>query len=249
MKQILFIVLSFLLVNTTQAQVTSISSINIGGTAFTGLSLIAEQNNYGASELTYVPTLSYSGGVLVNVNWYQNLGIQVEGNYAFQGQKYYDLQSKKETNKNLTLNYIQIPVLFKYTFTDYSIKNAAPDLFFLIGPQFSFLQNAKLEYIRDGGVIGFTEYHDEVYNPLQSRLPAYTTDVDLFNNFDLSISSAFGAQFELSDYLILTAESRLTWGISDINSRDWRFPDLRNNYTASRNYVWGLKIGLIGTIW
>jgi hypothetical protein len=249
MKQILFIVLSFLLVNTTQAQVTSISSINVGGAAFTGLSLIAEQNNYGASELTYLPTLSYSGGVLVNVNWYENFGIQLEGSYAFQGQKYYDIQDNKETNKNVTLNYIQIPVLFKYTFTDYSISNVAPDLFFLIGPQFSFLQNAKLEYIRDGGPMDFTEYHNDVYNPLRDRLPAYTTDIDLFNNFDLSLTSAFGAQFELSDYLTLTAESRLSWGISDVNSREWRFPDLRNNYTASRNYVWGLKIGLIGAIW
>lgn len=249
MKHVLFIVLSFLLVNTTQAQVTSISSINVGGGLFTGLSLIAEQNNYGASELTYVPTLSYSGGVSVNVNWYENLGIQIEGNYAFQGQKYYDIQNKKETNKNLILNYIQIPVLFKYTFTDYSINNAAPDLFFLIGPQFSFLQNAKLEHFRDGTAMSFTEYHNDVFNPLVSRLPEYTTDIDLFNNFDLSITSSFGAQFELSDYLILTAESRLSWGISDINARDWRFPDLRNNYTASRNYAWGLKIGLIGTIW
>lgn len=249
MKQILFIVLSFLLVNTTQAQVTSISSINVGGGLFAGPSLIAEQNNYGASELTYVPTLSYSGGVLVNVNWYENLGIQIEGNYAFQAQKYFDLQSGKETHKNLMLNYIQIPVLFKYTFTDYSISKAAPDLFFLVGPQFSFLQNAKLEYFREGNPIGFTEYHENVGNPLRSRLPEYTSDIDLFNNFDFTITSSFGAQFELSDYLILAAESRLNWGISDINSREWRFPDLRNNYTASHNYAWGLKVSLIGTIW
>lgn len=249
MKHILFIVLSFLLVNTTQAQVTSISSINVGGGLSTGLSLIAEQNNYGASELTYVPTLSYSGGVTVNVNWYENLGIQIEGNYAFQGQKYFDIQRNKETDKNLTLNYIQIPVLFKYTFTDYSISNAAPDLFFLVGPQFSFLQNANLEYFRNGTAVTFSEYHNDVFNPLLNRLPEYTTDVDLFNRFDLSITSSFGAQFELSDQLILTAESRLSWGLSDINARDWRFPDLRNNYTASRNYTWGLKVGLVATVW
>ncbi|MFT5833343.1 MAG: hypothetical protein ACI97N_000970 [Cognaticolwellia sp.] len=249
MKHVLFILLSFLLVNITKAQVTSISSINVGGSAFVGISLIAEQNNHGASELSFTPTPSYSGGVLVNVNWYQNLGIQIEGNYTFQGQKYYGTQSGIETEKNLTLNYIQIPVLFKYTFTEYSISKAAPDLFFMVGPQFAFLQNAKLAYLRGGTEIGFTEYHESVFNPLLERLPEYTTDIDLFNNFDLSLTAALGAQFEISDYLMITAESRLNWGVSDINARTWRFPDLRNHYTASRNYVWGLKIGIVGTIW
>jgi hypothetical protein len=249
MKHVLFIILSFLLVNVTKAQVTSISSINVGGTAFAGISIIAEQNNYGASELAYVATAAYSGGILLNINWFENFGIQVEGNYAFQGQNYSGTQNKKITEKSLTLNYIQVPLLFKYTFTDYSISKAAPDLFFLIGPQFSFLQNANLEHLRDGTAVSFTEYHEEVYNPLSDRLPEYTTDLDLFNNFDLSLTTAFGVQFELSDYLTLTGESRLSWGISDINGRDWRFPDIRNNYTASHNYLWGLKIGLIATVW
>lgn len=249
MKHVLFIVLSFLFINTISAQVTSISSINVGATAFTGISTVVAENNYGASELAFKPTLSYSGGILANINWYENLGIQIEGLYAIQGQKYHGTQSGKQTEKNLTLNYVQVPVLFKYTFTDYSISQAAPDLFFLIGPQFSFLQSAKLEYYREGTLTPFTDYHDEVSNPLSERLPEYTSDIDLFNNFDLSLNSSFGAQFHLSDYLMLTVSSNLKWGISDVNAREWRFPDLRNDYSASRNYAWGLKVGLLGTIW
>lgn len=249
MKHILYFALSFLLIGTTQAQVTSISSINVGGTAFTGLSLIAEQNNYGAPEMTFQPTPSYSGGILANVNWYENLGLQLEINYAFQGQKYFDIQGQKETEKEINLNYVQIPIMFKYTFTDYTISQKAPNLYFVVGPQFGLLQSASLKYTRDGTEVGFTEYHAEVINPLNERHPEYTTDLDLFNNFELSLTSGFGAAFEITNELTLTAESRLNWGISDINARDWRFPDLRNNYTASHNYVWGLKIGLIAQVW
>lgn len=249
MKRILYFVLSLFFVTTAQGQVTSISSINVGGNVFSGLSLIAEQNNYGAQEMTFQPTIAYSAGITFNINWYENLGIQVEGNYAFQGQNYFDVQRRKDVNKDVQLSYIQVPVFFKYTFTDYSINQAAPDLYFLIGPQFSFLQSATSEYIIDGEVVSFDEYHNDfINNPISGRHPDFTNDMDLFNTFDLSIASGFGASFELSDYLILTAESRLNWGISDLNARDWRFPDLRNNYVASRNYVWGLKIGLLATV-
>lgn len=251
MKHILYFVLSAFLVTTAQAQVTSITSVNVGGSVFSGLSLIAEQNNYGAPEMTFEATLAYSGGITANINWYENLGIQVEANYAFQGQNYFDIQGGAQlpTNKNVDLSYIQFPVLFKYTFTDYSVSQAAPDLFFVIGPQFGLLQSAKIEYLRDGVVVDFNDYHNSINNPLNDRHPDYTTDIELFNNFDLSLASGLGAAFKLSDYLTLTAESRLTWGISDLNARDWRFPDLRNNYTASRNYVWGLKVGLLATVW
>lgn len=250
MKHILYFVLSVFIATSAQAQVTSISSINVGGSLFSGLSLIAEQNNYGAAEMTFQPTLAYSAGVTFNVNWYENIGIQIEGNYAFQGQTYFDQQRGQDVYKNVTLNYVQMPILFKYTFTDYSVSQAAPDLYFVAGPQLSFLQSAKSEYVIDGTTTSFDDYHDNfIDNPIRGRHPEYTEDMDLFSSFDLSLASGFGAAFELSDYLILTAESRLTWGISDLNARDWRFPDLRNNYTASRNYVWGMKIGLLATIW
>ncbi len=249
MKHVLYFVLSFLLVGTIQAQVTSISSIRVGATTFTGLSLIAEQNNYGAPEMIFQPTLSYSAGIAANINWYENLGLQLEASYAFQGQEYYDVLSLKEVKKSLSLNYLQMPIMFRYTFTDYSINQDMPNLFFVVGPQFSFLQNAKLTYNIDGSDVGFTEFHDIIFNPLKERHPAYTTDIDLFNKTDLSLACGFGAEFELSDYLTLMADSRLTWGISDINGRVWRFPDLRNNYTASHNYTWGLKLALLVTVW
>jgi len=248
MKQsltILSIVFSALSIH---AQVTSITSIRVGATTLVGSSLIAEQNNHGAPEMMYRPTLTYSGGLVANVNWYDYLGLQIEGSYAFQGQMYVGIQSDVDTEIDIKLNYIKIPVMFKYTFTDYSMSQNAPNLFFLFGPQFSFLQNASISYFRNENLT-FEEYHETIYNPIESLHPEYTNDIDLFNGLDLSIATGFGAEFVLTDYLILTAEARLNIGLSDINAREWRFPDLRNNYTASRNYLSGLKIGVIGTIW
>lgn len=250
MKHILYFVLSAFIVTSAQAQVTSISSINVGGSVLSGLSLIAEQNNYGAPEMTFQPTSAYTAGVTFNINWYENLGLQIEGNYGFQGQTYFGTQNTIDVYKYVSLNYVQIPIFFKYTFTNYSRSQIAPDLYFVAGPQFGFLQSAKSEYVVNGSTMSFEEYHNDfAYNPLNQRHPEYTSDLELFNGFDLALASGFGAAFELSDYLILTAESRLTWGISDLNARDWRFPDLRNNYAASRNYLWGLKVGLLATVW
>ncbi len=249
MKRIVLLLLFLSSTLTNFAQVTSITSVNIGAGAFTGLSLIAEQNNYGAPEMEFLLTPAYYGGLSANINWYENLGIQIEANYAYQGQKHYAEQTGVPTDKTISLNYIQIPVLFKYTFTDYSISQRAPDLFFLVGPQFGMLQNANVTYLRNGTELGFEEYHSTIFNPLVERHPEYTEDIALFNSFDLSLQTSFGVEIPLADFVTLSAASRLTWGISDVNARAWRFPDLRNNYTASRNYLWGLKLGVFVTIW
>jgi hypothetical protein len=248
MKQSLTIFLFLVTSFTINAQVTSISSIRVGVSTFVGGSLIAEQNNHGAPEMEFLPTLAYNGGFIANVNWYENLGLQIEGAYTFQGQNHSGNQGGVDTDKKVMLNYVKIPIMFKYTFTNYSESQNAPNLFFLAGPQFGFLQTASVTYDRNG-VLGFEEYHETVYNPIQTLHPAYTNDIDLFNNFEVSLSTGFGAEFELSDYLFLTIESRLNIGISDVNARTWRFPDLRNNYSASKNYIAGFNIGFVGIIW
>lgn len=250
MKHLLYTLIFVFSAALTQAQVTSISSINVGGSLSSGLSVIAEQNNYGGSEMTFLPTPAYSAGITFNTNWYKKIGIQIEGIYSFQGQKYYGEQFGQDVYKTVSLNYIQIPTFFKYTFTDYTDNQNAPDLFVLIGPQFSFLQNAMTEYEVDGTVTGFNEYHQEVVrNSNFDRFPEFTSDLELFNEFELSFVSALGASFDIGDYLQLTVESRLNWGYSDINAEAWQFPDLRNNYNASKNYLWGIRVGLLATVW
>lgn len=250
MKHFLYTILFVLSAASTQAQVTSISSIKVGGSLSGGISAIAEQNNYGGSEMTFLTTPAYSAGLTFNVNWFKKLGIQIEGIYSFQGQNYYGNQKGRDVNKNVSLNYIQIPTFFKYTFTDYTDNQYAPDLFVLIGPQFSFLQNATTEYVVDGTATGFNEYHrDFLNNTSFNRFPDYTNDLELFESFELSFVSSLGAVFDIGDYLDLTVESRLNWGYSDINADAWQFPDLRNNYTASKNYLWAIRIGLLAEIW
>lgn len=248
MKQSATIFLFLIISLSSNAQVTAISSIRAGASTFVGGSLIAEQNNHGAPEMEFLPTLAYGVGVVANINWYDNLGLQIEGNYWVQGQNHFGNQSGVDTEKKVVLEYGKIPIMFKYTFLDYSSNQYAPNLYFLAGPQIGFLHKASVSYNR-GGELTFTEYHESISNPIANLHPEFTFDKDLYNNIELSISTGFGAEIELSDYLILTVETRLNIGLSDINEREWRFPDLRNNYTASRNYLAGFNIGLIGTIW
>ena len=90
---------------------------------------ILNQNNYEYSEMDYEYKFGPNGGLTLGYNWEDNFGIQVEFNYAQMGQDYSDimkdfgptedtskpdLQTKVLTYRYVDLNYLQVPILFKY---------------------------------------------------------------------------------------------------------------------------------------
>lgn len=233
---------------TSYGQVTSISSINVGAGGSAGFSFIAAQNNYGNSEMDYRITPGYTAGVFANINWYDNIGLQIGGQYAILGQDYADVHDNNtEVRLNLTLTYLQIPILFKYTNTTFSSSYNGPNLYVLGGPQFSLTQNVYQHYFRDGVRVPFAEAHQ--FNPILDELPEYVDDADLFRTIEFGIIGAIGLEFPLSNGLYIFSEIRTYMGLTDINHRDWRFPDGDGVYKASRHYYTGLKLGVSMEIW
>ena len=86
-------------------------------------------------------------------------------------------------------------------------------------------------------------------NPLLEFLPEFTEDDALFEALDVNLALGLGVEFPLSDAIRLVVEARGTYGLKDINDRDWRFPDIRNNYNSSRNFFSGFKVGVMATVW
>ncbi len=237
-----------LLIQTSTAQVTSISSINVGISASTGFSFIAAQNNYGNSEMEYRMTPGYTAGVLGNINWYGDLGLQIEGQFAFLGQDYEDIHDNNtDVRLNLTLTYWQIPLLLKYTNSAFSSSYNGPNFYILGGPQFSFVNNVYQQYFRNGVRVNFPEAHQ--FNPIRDQHPEFIEDDLLFRKFEIGIIAALGFEFPLANDMYYFAEFRNYVGLTDINVREWRFPDRNGNYSASRHYYFSLRMGVTMEIW
>lgn len=247
MKYLFLLCFSMCISISAIGQVTSVSSINVGVTSSFGLSFVTYENNYGNSLMSYDLTPSYGGGIVGNINWYASLGLQVELLYNVQGQYYSSTSGNDYLEKDLRLSYVLIPVLMRYTFNDYSNSLATPIFYGTMGLQLGLLQNAELLYYRNGTQETFEKAHAS--NPLLEFLPDYTTDEDLFHSFDIQFVLGAGVEFPLTSYMHLAVEARGNYGLKDINDRNWRFPDRRNNYTSSRNFVLGLRVGLMATIW
>lgn len=90
---------------------------------------IQNQNNYQMSEMDYEYKFGALGGVEFGYNWANNFGMQIEVNYAQMGEDYEDIMRefsevenplnpgnnlKVLTTRSIDLNYLQVPVMFKY---------------------------------------------------------------------------------------------------------------------------------------
>lgn len=138
MKKLLFVVLCFV-TTASMAQIrdgnTIIQRTRIG--VYGGLSVAnqvtSDPDNYYSS-YTDDNKANFIAGVSVSVpisyGWY----IQPELNYAGLGTNYYDADFGG--NINLNMNYLQLPVLFRYSqpFTGFGV---------LFGPQYSYLLDAN----------------------------------------------------------------------------------------------------------
>jgi hypothetical protein len=109
--------------------------------------------DFSESELNPDAKLGFNGGVLLEFPFGSNFGFQTGLNYTQKGFKvemddYYYYESIKST---WSLNYIQIPLLFKY---NYEIENGA--IFGQLGPYVAVAVHATEEFTIDG----FTEKTD-----------------------------------------------------------------------------------------
>jgi hypothetical protein len=199
-------------------------------------SVITNQNNYGLPEMDYKLTFGGQGSVVIGYDFTKNLGLNLQVGYQKLGQEYTDNINDTTYSRNVKLNYLQIPLLFKFKTSGDVVR-----FYLLVGPQLNYLLSASQTYYKNE-----TTPADEVYNPYLNKpiKIAEETITDRYNSIDIFARGDFGVEFTITKGLFANAGLSLGYGFMDINASDWQMNDNSGNYHASHNIFGGLLFGI-----
>lgn len=196
--------------------------------------LIVTQNAYGNPEFEYFPTLSLTGGVgmsyFIDTEWGLNGSILV----TKLGQNYKGIQSGGDAERKVKLLYLEVPFIAMK-----KVINIKTPVWLSFGPDFFYLLNARQEYQRTGG------------NPLPYPEGMAEGDVkERFNPLDVSLNIAASQFYSLNklnkaNSKMLLVSLNTSWGLTDINSEEWKTPQPDGTYNGSHNFYIGMKFGLM----
>ncbi len=199
---------------------------------------MTNQNNYGLLfEMDYVPTIGGSGNIHLGFDFNQAIGLKLEVGYQMLGQRYSDTYKDTAYTRTLTLNYIQLPLLFKYR-----TNGEVARFYFAIGPQFNFLMSAEQKYYKQGVI-----NTDSVYNPINNQRikVGEETVTGNYSSFDVMGRLDLGVDISFTPNLFLNVGATLAYGFLDVNATSMRIPDYSSGtYSASHNIFGGINIGI-----
>jgi outer membrane protein with beta-barrel domain len=229
--------------------------LDIGISGTFSASYILKQNNYGTldpftnavvreSELAYKATWGGNGGVCLGYRITKNWGVQTEIQYDIAGQNYEDNFTGPAVIKNDTLgsatqrvnvqrtvklNYIQIPLMAKYT-----VGKSKYKFFACLGPQFGIRTYAYQQVKIDGNV----------YVPDSLNF----SSAQRFQTFDFGIALQAGGQFYATKHLYFDIGLSAYQGVYDINGsvlRNLGWYDKNHlSYQKSYNFRGGIMVGI-----
>jgi hypothetical protein len=146
------------------------------------------------SNFSMKTTFNSSYGITSQLGFTKNLGVGVDVLYSMQGQRY----NLNDFDFYRQVNYIKVPLFFVYTY------EISPRVLFIgkIGPQLSFLANAKLSD-KNGNTI------------VSDQASSYAG-----SNFGGAVHAGFS--FRLTDMLILDATLRYDYDFSDAENSAYK---------------------------
>ncbi|MDP1623722.1 MAG: porin family protein [Bacteroidales bacterium] len=216
------------------------------GLAGTGLSsIVTNQNNYGLwFEMDYKVTFGGSGNVTAGFDFNKHAGLKLEIGFAKLGQKYADHTKGpndsvySDYTRNVKLNYLQIPLLFKYRTGGEVVR-----FYLMAGPQFNFLLSATQQYLKDDEIFDIKDYKPENWDKMsiqigQEKITERYSSLDIMGRLDL------GTDIQVASNLFLNVGLTLAYGLLDINGADWHIKDHTGNYNPSHNIYGGLNFGI-----
>lgn len=193
---------------------------------------IINQNAYGLKEYDYKLDIGGGGGIALGYNLTDHFGFQAEVKSSKQGQKYVDHRNSSLV-RDVTLNYVAIPVLVKVIGGSSNVRFYAD-----AGIQYNILSNARLS----------GEYDILLLN---------TNAREMFNKSDVGFNFGLGGDISLTDYLYLNVGMSFYYGFNDINAASgsglraykfntWQWPDQQGSgvYKASKNGTGGFNVGI-----
>jgi len=196
-------------------------------------SFIVNQNAYGNGELDYATTFGFTAGLGTSYFLTDVWGINASFTWAKIGQNYSGMQSSGDATRKVKLNYLELPLLAMR-----KIEGAKVPTWIAFGPELMFLTGAKQDYHRkDGGPLLKGE------NMLEGN-----TDIkERFKPVDIAMNITFSKMYDIYENskfrLLITAN--MAYGLTDMNSKDWRIPNMKNKYDGSHNFYIGMKVGVM----
>ena len=214
--------------------------------------------------MDYEYKLGPAGGIVLGYNWHQNFGAQIELNYALMGQDYSDMVRDFSASYNpdipnqlypvltyryVDLNYIQVPMLFKYMEGD---AKDAIKYHILGGIQLSYLLSANQQYTadvyeKDEQVDIAQGFAPQSYVPDFDNAGGLTPQIDYFNRVDLGVLFDIGVDIYVNDKMYFSPGLRGSFGFLDINSESTRELEPakgENVYKGSHNAFVGVVVGI-----
>jgi len=211
------------------------------GAGGTGMSTwFINQNTYDSAIIDWDVKSTFSYGINANVgfDFNKNLGVKLEFGYARLGQNYTDTYNADTSlQKNISLRYFQLPVLFKFRSSGEVAK-----FMFAIGPQFEFLMSAKQNvYVND---VETSEWGSEYVVPGTTE-NVYTEDIkNRFNSMDIMARLDLGVEIVVIENLFIDVALSFAYGLTDINAPDYQDVNHEGNYDPMHNAYGGLNIGV-----
>ena len=217
--------------------------INIGAPA------IINQNNFGFSEMAYNVKLGGQAGLLLGYDNYLKTSFRFGLLYGQFGQSYSDVLLGLPHKKNISLHYINVPVVYKYVFGDtkrFDFKIVYKYIFG--GFQLGYLLDAKIDWERDNNPTGFWDFIS--YQGINPNLDEIVkigipeNDKEFFSPLDISMIAGLGMQYFIGQNWSVFGELTGNIGLRDINNPTWRFRNNKSAYSSSLNFFGGIGFGI-----
>jgi len=176
--------------NTTKAQ----EGFSLGVEGTPQFSWLMNKDDMNNSSLSMKTTFNSSFGITGQYGFTKNLGIGLNVLYSFQGQRY----SMNDFDYYRKVGYVKVPIMFVYT------VEVSPKVLFIgkIGPQFSFLANAKLTDKNGNNIVS-------------DQSSSYAG-----SNFGGVIHAGFS--FKLTEMLLLDATLRYDYDFTDAENSAYK---------------------------
>ena len=238
MKKLFSALLAFLLIASFPALSQKGLYFGLAGTIQS--TWITNQNNYGLSEMDYKSTFGGAGNLNIGYDFTNHLGLKLEIGYSKFGQKYTDsktdsLQNKYDFAREIKMNYLTIPILFKYR-----TGGTIAKFFVAVGPQINMLLSAKQTYTVNGApfVANIKTASGSTFDVGKEDIKERYSSMDLVARVDL------GVEITLVKFLMLDIGATFNYGLMDLNATDYRLKDSTGNYHPSHAVYGGLNLGL-----
>lgn len=207
------------------------SGFNFGLATEINGTFIVHQQTYGKSRLMpYSPSIKFAIRGMFGYNFDASEGVVLGVGYCGGGQNYHDNLDGMSYTKNVSLSYLQVPVMFKYVFTTEAIQT-----YTMAGLQIGFLTSSSVMI------------NDSLLNPA-SLSQVHSSSSTFFQSSDIGFRLELGEDFMLADNMFLNLGLESYIGLPDMNTSDLRkefvFHSNYYSYKKSSNFIFGIQVGI-----